>query len=552
MQENLVSPTITTETHWAAHVPFSRWLISELKPNIFVELGTENGHSFFNIADSIQNINRQSKCFAIDTWIGDEFTSEYSEEVYNSVVKINQDLFQNNLSLLRMRFDSALNLFKPRTIDLLHIDGSHKYEDVKNDFEKWLPKVSQDGVILIHDIQVRDSHFGVYDFWQEISQSYKHIEFFHGFGLGVIFLNESVFKKLVQNYGINTKDFIANFEVLGAKYLKNLERINLNKIESLEIENKSLKKYNQNLSRELSSMKNSKIWKVSYPYRKLKDKIVWNFRYLSHNPLLKGYSSGIKKSSFELKNCKTPNAKIAVIFHAYYLDEILEVIRNIATISVPFDLYISSSQAIDEAIFADLHQIQQIRIDQFENRGRDILPFIHLFQKYNFYNYQYVLKVHTKKSDWLNSNYEKPIRYSTGEIWKKNLLKDLLGSEKNFLEVIKIFESQQNVGLVTSLDSIVPLKKNLGGNKLFLWEVMRKIGIRRIPSFVKFPAGSMYWFRPEIFSQEVVNQLSSLAFQDELGQNDATLAHGFERLVGILVRRSNYTMTGHKFEFNHD
>jgi len=134
-QESLIKPTIVCETHWAAHIPFARWLVSELKPNTFVELGVENGSSFFNIAEGMHKVNSNSKCFAVDTWLGDDFTSKYSEDVYNSVIKINQEIFKNQNVLLRMQFDTALSRFENKSIDLLHIDGSHRYQDVKKDFQ---------------------------------------------------------------------------------------------------------------------------------------------------------------------------------------------------------------------------------------------------------------------------------------------------------------------------------------------------------------------------------------------------------------------------------
>lgn len=36
-------------------------------------------------------------------------------------------------------------------IDYLFIDGSHHYEDVKQDFDMWFPKVNVGGIISIHD-----------------------------------------------------------------------------------------------------------------------------------------------------------------------------------------------------------------------------------------------------------------------------------------------------------------------------------------------------------------------------------------------------------------
>ena len=62
--------------------------------------------------------------------------------------------YESFSTLLRMTFDQALEQFQDRSVDLLRHDGCHAYEAVKRDYETWLPKMSESGIILFHDTAV--------------------------------------------------------------------------------------------------------------------------------------------------------------------------------------------------------------------------------------------------------------------------------------------------------------------------------------------------------------------------------------------------------------
>jgi len=175
---------------WFGHAPFLRFLIRESKPKIFVELGTHSGFSYFVACQSIKELGIKAQSFAVDHWKGDSHAGEIDESVFHRVNNYNKN-FDTFSTIFRMKFSEALNSFRNQTIDILHIDGFHTYAAAKEDFETWLPKMKSDGMILLHDIHVRRSNFGVYELWNELKSSYNTIEFLHSHGLGVVLLGET-------------------------------------------------------------------------------------------------------------------------------------------------------------------------------------------------------------------------------------------------------------------------------------------------------------------------------------------------------------------------
>ena len=172
--------------YWSGHLPLASDLIDAVKPSLLVELGTYYGESYFGFCQAIQERGIDCRAYAVDTWQGDLNTGRYSASVFEAVSNYNAAHYSAFSSLLRMRFDEASKLFTDHTIDLLHLDGCHSYESVKRDFETWLPKVSKNGIILIHDIAVRKDDFGVWRFWEEIVERFPSFAFWHSSGLGML------------------------------------------------------------------------------------------------------------------------------------------------------------------------------------------------------------------------------------------------------------------------------------------------------------------------------------------------------------------------------
>ena len=212
---------------WLGHLPFGAWIIQEVSPKIFVELGTHYGHSYFAFCQSVAEAGISSKCYAVDTWQGDEHAGEYSEEIFAKVNAHHQKHYSGFSRLLRMTFDDAASYFADESIDLLHIDGLHTYEAVLHDFETWLPKLAPGAIVMFHDTNVRERNFGVWRLWEELQARYpNNLEFVHSYGLGVLQLKNAPDGKKLDWLQLNSpeKQRLKNFfSALGSRQLERFE-----------------------------------------------------------------------------------------------------------------------------------------------------------------------------------------------------------------------------------------------------------------------------------------------------------------------------------------
>ena len=174
------------DSGWVEHAPFAFWLIEAMRPKCFVELGSYTGYSYSAVCQAVRALGTGTRCFAVDNWEGDDHAGFYSSHVFEDLSAYNDKNYAEFGTLLRSTFSEALSYFDDASIDLLHIDGRHAYEDVSTDFHEWAAKLTPDAVVMFHDTNVHSQGFGVARFWAEITKNRPHFEFLHGHGLGVL------------------------------------------------------------------------------------------------------------------------------------------------------------------------------------------------------------------------------------------------------------------------------------------------------------------------------------------------------------------------------
>ena len=183
-------PEHVVTSAWLTHAPFAFWLVDVLRPSSIAELGTHMGFSCFVFAEAAQRLGLGTTIAACDSWEGDDHAGYYGDEVYHAVQSIVEQDYADSVRMIRGYFEDSRPGFAEASVDLLHIDGRHGYEDVRADYTAWRSTVRDGGVILFHDIAEHQEGFGVWRLWDELRMEHPTFTFEHGHGLGVLGVGE--------------------------------------------------------------------------------------------------------------------------------------------------------------------------------------------------------------------------------------------------------------------------------------------------------------------------------------------------------------------------
>src|SRR5664280_503176 len=231
-------------------------------------------------------------------------------------------------------------------------------------------------------------------------------------------------------------------------------------------------------------------------------------------------------------------SRVAAVVHVYYADLLPEILQNLESIPVEFDLLITNASGRFLSIDPErISLLRNVRVLDVANHGRDILPLVCLVNAGLLDPYELIVKVHTKESAWRAQH----DLGGSGAAWRAELLAGLLGSSANVEAILCAFAERPELGVLTSDGSVLG-PEYWGDNQLTTHTLMRRMELGFDESRLRFPAGSMYWIRGFLLQGLRALNLSAADFEEEAGQVNATTAHALERMVGLLTAEAGQTV----------
>lgn len=221
--------------------------------------------------------------------------------------------------------------------------------------------------------------------------------------------------------------------------------------------------------------------------------------------------------------------KVLIILHLFYVELWEEFKKKLLNLDSEFDLIVSLCEDIEDFERQILKTFPNAKIIRLPNKGLDIGPFLKVLKylKENYLEYDYLVKLHTKKS-----HYDE----SLGTAWRTELVNSIVGDKETFKNNLDLLDRTSN--------------KMCGSQKwCFLIGTARykdAFKLPRLDDTANFIGGTMFIVDYNVLlSSFTIDDLDILYNLMPVGYvRDHSIAHHMERILAFVVQNKGYKVIG--------
>ncbi|MBX3491409.1 MAG: hypothetical protein KF899_00455 [Parvibaculum sp.] len=233
---------------------------------------------------------------------------------------------------------------------------------------------------------------------------------------------------------------------------------------------------------------------------------------------------------------RAPGAlRAAVAVHAFYPDVFGEILATLVTLPPAHKLFVTTVEMRRGEIERQLAASgRDYTLRIVENRGRDILPFLGVYEEIRAEGFDLVAKIHTKKS----------VHRKDGENWRRALIDPIAGGD-GFARILAAFAEDATLGMTGPDAHLTGFRNHIVANEARVFGLARRLGLTaRDVTHGSFFAGSMFVSRVAALAPLMSLAIGDDDFELEAGQLDGTLAHAIERGLALSVVASGMRVAG--------
>lgn len=170
-------PDHVEQSPWLDHLPLMFWLMEAITPQRCVTLGAGPGSPHLAFCQGVQRLGLETECLLVAT------NQDEMADGLHARADRRYGALAGRLNVTPLRGSKQL---RPGSVDILAVDVALDDEDLEDILERWLPCVSEKGLVLIPGINRREPGYLSHENFTELSQRYSSLTFHHGDGLGLL------------------------------------------------------------------------------------------------------------------------------------------------------------------------------------------------------------------------------------------------------------------------------------------------------------------------------------------------------------------------------
>lgn len=228
--------------------------------------------------------------------------------------------------------------------------------------------------------------------------------------------------------------------------------------------------------------------------------------------------------------------KVAICFHIFYEDYIVKFAQALDSFPLKVDLLITltNKKYVRQAKrkFGKHPCVNILTIRIVPNLGRNFGPLLVEYAA-QLKGYDLFCHLHSKKS--LYSGREQTQ-------WADYLLEYLLKDTGVVIRLLNAFAQDDRFGLYypTTFWMMPSWVNHVTMNKTFIEAWHQTLGLAECDDFLSYPAGGMFWARPQAIRELLDIDYNYEYFPAEPLPNDGSMLHALERVIGTLAERNGY------------
>lgn len=227
--------------------------------------------------------------------------------------------------------------------------------------------------------------------------------------------------------------------------------------------------------------------------------------------------------------------------HLYYVDQLDDLLARLQSLNgYSYDLYVTLIDDEDFIRNKILAFKPDAKIWLVPNLGYDVGPFIDFLHKIDLDVYDYIIKIHTKRTQNDKFCIFNGKRFDM-QVCREMLL-DAVVSSKAVENNLQILEQNDKIGMIGNDYLLTDEKFTYRNQEEEITAEMTKNGLE-VPQDRHFVAGTMFWVRAKLLKPFLSYKIEDFTISKKKVHDD-TLAHVLERMFGLAVTTQGYQIKG--------